>query len=149
MSTTSTSTSTADQKAPEPEPNLPFAPPWPPETGVWASYDMHCHCGAVRWRMAVSPPLLPEHAGGRPVYRAVECDCSICERNGEIAAHPKAANVHFTRGLEHRAQYLCGAGQNPHWFCRRCGSSIGTDLSPLMARFGAEARYNINVRSLP
>lgn len=76
--------------------------PWPEENGVWQTYDLHCHCGAIRYKMAISPPLLESESQGKGIYTALVCDCSYCERNGVIACHPRAKNVQFTQGLVSR-----------------------------------------------
>ncbi|KAL1589633.1 hypothetical protein WHR41_01526 [Cladosporium halotolerans] len=123
--------------------------PWPAETGVSATYPMACHCGAIQWTITLSPPLLESQSEGKGVYTALECDCTHCERKGLIACHPKAKDVVFTQGLEHRAEYLCGARKNPHWFCGLCGSTLGTDLTWLMENvMHKEPRYTINLRML-
>lgn len=122
--------------------------PWPPETGIWASYALHCHCGAIRLTMKVSPPLLSSQAEGKGVYPAVVCNCSHCTRQGYIACHPKVENVEFTKGLEDRAEYRCGGKKNPHWFCRKCGCVVGTDITDMMTNamgMGDELRFTINV----
>ena len=73
--------------------------PWPPSTDVSATYAMTCHCGAIQWNMTLSPPLLASQAQGGDIYTAVECDCTHCERKGQISCHPLAKDVEFTQGL--------------------------------------------------
>lgn len=82
-----------------PPTSTPSGPPWPPETGVWATYALACHCTAIKWTMKISPPLLESQAEGKGVYTAIECECSHCERKGQISCHPKMENVVFTEGL--------------------------------------------------
>jgi len=42
-----------------------------------------------------------------------------------------------------------GSKKNPHWFCKLCGSTLGTDLTWLMENvFHDEPRYTINLRML-
>jgi hypothetical protein len=121
-------------------------PPWPEETGIWATYALHCHCGALRLNMTISPPLLESQAEGKGIYTAVVCECSHCTRQGIIACHPKASNVTFTQGLEDRGEYRSGGKKNPHWFCRKCGCVVGTDLTNVSVNvMGTEARYTVNV----
>lgn len=120
-------------------------PPWPEETGVWATYPMHCHCGAVRWTMKISPPLLAEQAVGKGHYTAVECHCSHCERNGFIVVHPHKENVIFTQGESEIKEYLCSSKTSPNLFCSHCGSNIGIDLKGIEKMTGM-ARMAINVR---
>jgi len=73
--------------------------PWPEENGIWHTYDLHCHCGAIRYKMTISPPLLESESQGKGTYTAILCDCSSCQRNGTIACHPRAKNVEFRQGL--------------------------------------------------
>ncbi|OQO13879.1 hypothetical protein B0A48_00754 [Cryoendolithus antarcticus] len=106
---------------------MPPPTPWPEETGVWATYALHCHCGAIRYNITISPPLLESEAQ---------------------ACHPLAKNVEFTQGLEHRKEYRCGRGICPHWICERCGNVVGSDLTAIEKMFGGEARNTINLRML-
>lgn len=86
--------------------------PWPKESGVWHTYNLHCHCGTVRYNMTISPPLLPEHipveAQDKSIYTAVDCKCSHCERDGAIMIHPLTKNVEFTRGKDRLKEYRFG-----------------------------------------
>ena len=124
----------------------PAEVPWTQPNGIYATYDLHCHCGAIRYIMKISPPLYEEHAEGKEQCVAVECNCSYCERNGSLSVHPLAKDVEFTQGLEDRVNYYSGIKQNPHWFCRHCASVIGIDLTSLMEQMdGMETRYTINV----
>lgn len=50
--------------------------------------------------MTISPPLYPEQTQGKEQCVAVECGCSHCERHGNLAVHPLAKDVVFTKGLE-------------------------------------------------
>ena len=119
--------------------------PWTQPNGIYATYDLHCHCGAIKYKMKLSPPLYKEETEGKEQCIPVECNCSYCERNGYIAVHPLANDVEFTQGLEDRVSYYTGAKKCPHWFCRKCGSVVGTDLTCLMENvFGMENRTTIN-----
>ena len=121
-------------------------PPWTKPNGIFATYDLHCHCGAIRYTMKLSPPLYAEQTEGKERCVAVECHCSSCQRHGYIAAHPLASDVEFTQGLEDRAMYYTAAKKNPHWFCRKCGCVVATDLTWLMQEvFHDESRFTINV----
>ncbi|EME81642.1 uncharacterized protein MYCFIDRAFT_19570, partial [Pseudocercospora fijiensis CIRAD86] len=98
------------------------------------TYPLHCHCGTIRLTMKISPPLFPSSSSSssepnnQDVYPVGECNCSFCERNGYLSVHPRASNVEITRGEEAITKYKFGAKQNPHWFCKNCGSVIATDL---------------------
>jgi len=122
--------------------------PWPEESGIWATYALHCHCGAIHFNITISPPLLESEAQGKGVYTATICDCSHCERLGYIVCHPKVENVEFKQGLEDRVEYRCAGKKNPHWFCRKCGSGVGTDIRDVTENvMKTEARYTVNVSS--
>ena len=124
----------------------PAQGPWTQPNGIYATYDLHCHCGAIRYKMKISPPLYEEQTEGKEQCVAIECFCSYCERNGSLMVHPLAKDVEFTQGLESRANYYTATKKNPHWFCRHCASVLGMDLTHLMETVRkAENRCSINV----
>ena len=128
------------------KPPTPPSPPWTTPNGIAATYPLNCHCGAIRLTMTLSPPLYPSQTEGKEQCVAVSCTCSHCARHGAISVHPLAKDVAFTQGLEERGEYLCGMKRNPHWFCKKCGCFVGTDLGWLMESvFGMENRCTINV----
>ncbi|KAK5119797.1 hypothetical protein LTR85_007123 [Meristemomyces frigidus] len=124
--------------------------PWTEPNGHYATYDLHCHCGTVRYTMKLSPPLYASDTTVEHPEQAVaiDCTCSYCARNGYLSVHPFAKDVEFTHGLENRVEYMFATEQCAQWFCRKCGSAVGTDLSKLMARLGIEERCGVNVRML-
>lgn len=74
--------------------------PWPPSTGVFATYPLQCHCAAIQYTITISPPLLEtDDPEGKGVYTALECDCTHCERKAIISCHPKLGDVKFSQGL--------------------------------------------------
>jgi hypothetical protein len=78
---------------------MPPPIPYPPSTGVFASYALQCHCAAIQYTIRLSPPLLESESEGKGIYTALECDCTHCERKGIIACHPLFKDVEFTKGL--------------------------------------------------
>jgi hypothetical protein len=120
--------------------------PWSDPNGISASYDLHCHCGAVKYTITLSPPLYKEQAEGKEQWTAIDCNCSHCERVGAINVHPLAKDVKFTQGWENVVEYRSGAKKNPHLNCKFCGCFLGTDLSVIMEEMGLEHRMVINVR---
>ena len=124
----------------------PLQPPWSEPNGISASYDLHCHCGAVRYSITLSPPLYQEQAEGRERWTAIECNCSHCERVGAINVHPLTNDVEFTQGRENMAEYRSGGKKNPHFICKLCGCFLVTDLSAIMKEMGLESRMAVNVR---
>jgi hypothetical protein len=148
-------------------PSSSIEPPWPAQTGVFATYDLHvranpvielwrhlltvrnvfkCHCGAVRYKITISPPLYEEQTEGKGQYTLGSCDCSHCERHGALVVHPHTKNVVFTHGLEDRVEYRSATKMNPHYICGKCGCFLGTDLTWMMENvFKDESRWTINV----
>lgn len=126
-------------------------PPWPQPNGISATYDMHCHCGAVKYNITLSPPLFLEETQGKERWTAVECNCSHCERTGCINVHPLSKDLNFTKGKEHLVEYRSAGKQNPHYNCGICGCFLVTDLAETMKRMGGEAaegRHAVNVSVL-
>jgi hypothetical protein len=68
-----------------------------------------CHCGAVR----ISVPAMPESI--------VECNCSICRRNGALWAFYSADTVQIVGHPEHTTQYIWGARSIRTMHCKTCG----------------------------
>jgi hypothetical protein len=129
-----------------------LSPPWPTSgNGISANYDLHCHCGAVKYSMELSPPLYLEHAQGKERWTAVECDCSHCDRVGAINVHPQTKYFTITKGKEHIVEYRSAGKQNPHYNCGKCGCFLYTDLAETMKKMEgpeAEGRLAVNV-SIP
>lgn len=127
-------------------PSNPPELPWTQPNGVSQKYDLHCHCGAIRLSMKLSPPLYEEQTQGKEQCVAVECNCSHCERHGYWAVHPLQKDVEWIQGLEHRGEYRMGNKVCPHYFCKLCGCVLATDLTFLMENIlKMENRYTINV----
>ncbi len=69
-----------------------------------------CHCGAVRFSVAVpDPPML------------TDCNCSVCTKTGFLHLIVKAAEFTLLRGADMLTDYRFGTGIARHLFCRRCG----------------------------
>jgi hypothetical protein len=73
------------------------------------SHEGGCHCGAVRFRVAVER------------YEALECNCSMCRRKANL--HLIVARDRFTvlRGAEALTTYRFNTGVAQHTFCKICG----------------------------
>jgi hypothetical protein len=73
------------------------------------THEGGCHCGAVRFRVAVDR------------YEALECNCSMCRMKANL--HLIVARERFTllRGAGALATYQFNTGVAKHTFCRRCG----------------------------
>lgn len=92
-------------------------PPFPPPTGEFSEHKANCHCGAVRFTFSISPPL--------DAYTVVECNCSICQRNGYLLVYPIKENLKLANGSEESmGSYTFGNKTVKHNFCKECGSSV-------------------------
>ena len=85
------------------------------------SYDANCHCGAVRYTIKY-PDL--ENPQTQPV---LDCNCSICTKNGYLLIYPTREDITWHRGYESLAKYKCATKTKDHLFCPTCGSSILID----------------------
>jgi hypothetical protein len=76
------------------------------------SYDGHCHCGALRFKLRCEP-----------ITTAVRCNCSMCLRKGALMSSQYFAPDQFEElsGIESLAVYLWGDRMVNHYFCRTCG----------------------------
>jgi hypothetical protein len=84
------------------------------------AYDALCHCGTVQYTVTLSPPLEQQ--------KIVECNCSICTRNGYLLVYPQREQVKVTSGQEALKTYTFGPKMSLHQFCGRCGSTVFFDL---------------------
>jgi hypothetical protein len=74
------------------------------------TYRGSCHCGAVRYEVAMQPP--------EKVYA---CNCSICSRTGWLLAFAPASDFRLLAGEGDLVDYQFGKKQLHHLFCRTCG----------------------------
>ncbi|KAF1995460.1 hypothetical protein P154DRAFT_346422 [Amniculicola lignicola CBS 123094] len=84
-------------------------------------YQASCHCQLVRYSVTLSPPLDDFDSW------VVECNCSICARNGYLNVYVQTDCIEFeTIGLESDLieKYRFGKQRVQHYFCSRCGSSL-------------------------
>jgi hypothetical protein len=83
------------------------------------TYDALCHCGAVQYTVTLSPPLAKQ--------KVVECNCSICSRNGYLLVYPSREQFVLKSGEVALRSYSFGPKNNSHKFCGRCGSAVFFD----------------------
>jgi hypothetical protein len=69
-----------------------------------------CHCGAVRFAIAVEPPL-----------ELLDCNCSICSKTGYLHLIVPHARFELQSGRDSLQSYRFGSGAAEHLFCRTCG----------------------------
>ncbi|KAF1980487.1 hypothetical protein BU23DRAFT_522586 [Bimuria novae-zelandiae CBS 107.79] len=82
-------------------------------------YQASCHCQLIRYTVTLSPPLHD------PDSWVVECNCSICARNGYLNVYVQNECIHMgVGGANGEQKYRFGKQRVQHYFCSRCGSSL-------------------------
>ncbi|CAK7214773.1 hypothetical protein SBRCBS47491_002264 [Sporothrix bragantina] len=99
--------------------------------GTPTMYYGSCHCGAVRVALR-SQPLDETLDREKQSDRVIDCDCSICQRNGYRWFYPKAdqVSVHDPQGV--LKYYSFSKFINRKSFCGKCGvpiSNLPLDLT--------------------
>jgi hypothetical protein len=89
-----------------------------------------CHCGRVTFELATD------------VQRVLECNCSICRRNGTLWTGATDETLHITKGVEDLATYQFGTMKARHYFCKHCG------VQPLARPRIDPTRWVVNVRCI-
>ena len=89
-----------------------------------------CHCGAVRFRIAVDR------------YEALECNCTICREKGNLHFIVTADRFTLLKGAEALSTYEFNARIAKHTFCRICG------VHPFYTPRSHPTGVDVNVRCL-
>jgi len=79
-----------------------------PDTQV---HGGQCHCGAVRFEVALSDGL----------NSARRCTCSYCRMRGAVAVTAGLGGLKILRGEDVLTSYRFNTGAAQHFFCSRCG----------------------------
>ena len=88
------------------------------------TYNASCHCGNIKYTVALPEALAPEGTG-----KINRCHCTICTKNGYLLVYPKRTDVVFVNGSEAGLkEYFMGRKNKPHRFCSECSSSILIDF---------------------
>jgi hypothetical protein len=121
------------------KPDKPKYEPFPLEIlsqadGAPATYMGHCHCGLVKFEVKLSPPF--------PKHEVIQCNCSVCHRNGYLLGYPSPEDITFLRGKEKMGTYEFKRHQATHKFCPTCGNSISIDFKET---FNGRALVGLNV----
>ncbi|GKZ22895.1 hypothetical protein AbraIFM66951_005019 [Aspergillus brasiliensis] len=103
---------------------------FPTPTSERSTHQGSCHCGAVRFHFSLSPPLSE--------YPVVNCNCSICSKNGYLLVYPSLKDFTLDSGDETIRTHQFGRHQAKHEFCGTCGSScfirlVGEDAPSIVA----------------
>jgi hypothetical protein len=75
------------------------------------TYAGGCHCGAVRFRVAIAPS---EHV-------VSDCNCSICRKKGFLHLIVPLDRFKLLSGAASLTTYTFNTGVAKHTFCRTCG----------------------------
>lgn len=73
------------------------------------THEGGCHCGAVRFRVAVER------------YEALECNCSMCRRKGNLHLIVPQDRFALLCGADALSAYAFNTQVATHTFCRICG----------------------------
>ncbi|POR31142.1 Centromere protein V [Tolypocladium paradoxum] len=88
-------------------------------------YTGSCHCGAVSVALASKP--LDETFD----EQTVECNCSICERNGYCWVIPEHTRVVLSGDDAHVGRYSFARRLLSKTFCRTCGVCLTNEYRPV------------------
>lgn len=95
------------------------------------TYHGSCHCGLVRYQVHKS----------EAISILVDCDCSVCRRQGFIHTPVENDELEVVSGEETLSSYQFGSMTANYWFCRRCG------CNPFNRSRNNPQRYSVNIRS--
>ena len=90
-----------------------------------------CHCGAIRLEVPARPAAL------------INCNCSICRRNGALWAFYPAAEVRISGHPGGTTGYVWGARSIETFRCSACGGV--THWAPLGQE--ADQKMGVNIRN--
>ncbi|KAJ7055020.1 Mss4-like protein [Mycena amicta] len=95
-----------------------YQPPTPVATGQIPEgafqYHGNCHCGAIAYTLW----------NPKKITKAVQCNCSVCWRDGAVWVFPKTTNITFRGVPESLTEYTFGTKTTLHGFCKHCGVAI-------------------------
>ena len=98
--------------------------------GTLVTYSGGCHCGAVRFTVAVDK------------HEASDCNCSICKKKGFLHLIVPPERFTLLSGEDVLTTYTFNTGTAKHTFCRICG--IHSFYRPR----SHPDRFDVNVRCL-
>jgi len=75
-----------------------------------ATHRGGCHCGAVRFEVALEPG-----------FQGSRCNCSICAKTAVTGAIVKPHAFRLVTGEDRRGSYRWGHQVSTRFFCRHCG----------------------------
>ena len=89
-----------------------------------------CHCGAVRFRVAVE------------TYAAIDCNCSMCRKKGILHLIVPRERFTLLAGGDQLTTYRFNTGVAQHTFCRVCG------IHPFYVPRSHPDAIDVNIRCL-
>lgn len=89
-----------------------------------------CHCGRVTFELSAD------------ITRVMECNCSICRRNGALWHGATDDTLQIVGGEADLTLYQFGTMKAKHYFCRHCG------VQPFVRPRLDPARWAVNVRCI-
>jgi hypothetical protein len=95
-----------------------------------AMYEGGCHCGAVRFRVAITS------------FEAIDCNCSICRKKGFLHLTVPPEQFTLIKGEEALATYRFNTQIAQHYFCRICG------IHPFYRSRSHPNHIDVNVRCI-
>ena len=87
-----------------------------------------CHCGAVRFRVAIPSGTLPHR-----------CNCSYCTMKGNVMFDVPLGALEIERGEEALTLYTFNTGVAKHRFCATCGIHVFHQLRSEPDKYGINA----------
>lgn len=82
-------------------------------------YSGGCHCGSNRYSTSISPSL------DDPESKVIQCNCSVCSKNGYVFAYVKVADTKWEKGGPNAMTgYTFHERKIKHHFCPTCGTSV-------------------------
>ncbi len=93
-------------------------------------YDGGCHCGAIRFRVAVS------------VHQALECNCSMCRKKAILHLIVPRDRFTLLSGAGSLSAYSFNTHRATHLFCRHCG------IHPFYVPRSHPDQIDVNLRCL-
>ena len=96
------------------------------------TYVGSCHCGLVCFEVRKS----------EPISILVDCDCSLCRRQGFIHTPVEDSELTILCGKRKLRLYEFGSKKAKYWFCPDCGCNTFN-----RSRTNPQ-RYSVNVRCL-
>jgi hypothetical protein len=95
-----------------------------------ATYQGHCHCGAVRFEIRTEFPEL------------TTCDCSLCRRRNALMVKVHESMFRLLSPAGALASYRFHTRTAQHFFCRTCG------IYPFHRKRVTPDFYGVNVACL-